>query len=334
MSNPILVEVTRGTLVESWHRGAVVVTDATGEVVIGHGDVDAAVFPRSAIKVLQAIPLVESGAADAYGFGNRELALACASHSGEAGHVALVADMLGRAGLDASDLECGCHWPFGLSQALDIARDGQSPTPLHNNCSGKHAGFLCTAVHRHEATTGYVDATHPVQRRAQAVIEDLVGVQLGPDVCGTDGCSIPTFAAPLKGFATAFAKLVSGRNVDPARAVAGQRLITACIAEPWYMAGTDRACVNLIEAGGGRVFAKTGAEGVFCGAVPEYGLGFAVKIDDGATRASEAAVAALLVEIFRPHDAGLAEAYAELSRTTLRNWEKTVVGEVRAVGLN
>jgi L-asparaginase II len=334
MSNPILVEVTRGGLVESRHRGAMVVVDADGTVLLGHGDVDAAIFPRSAIKVLQAIPLIESGAADAYGFGNRELALACASHSGEAGHVALAAHMLGRAGLDASALECGCHWPFGLSQALDIARDGQAPTPLHNNCSGKHAGFLCTAVHRHETTAGYVGATHPVQRRAQAVIEDLTGTVLGPDVCGTDGCSIPTFAAPLRGFATAFAKLVSGRNVEPVRAQAGQRLIAACIAEPWYMAGTDRACVKLIEAGQGRVFAKTGAEGVFCGAVPEFGLGFAVKIDDGTTRASEAAVAALLVEIFRPHDAGLAEAYAELSRSTLHNWEKTVVGEVRAVVLD
>ena len=331
MSNPILVEVTRGNLVESRHRGAIAVVDAFGRQVYGLGDVEAPVFPRSAIKVLQAIPLVESGAAEAFGFGNRELSLACASHSGEPGHVELAADLLGRAGLDARALECGCHWPSGQSIALAMARAGEPLTPLHNNCSGKHSGFLCTAVHLGEETAGYVRADHPVQQRAHAAMEDLTGVTLGPDVRGTDGCSIPTYAAPLSSFATAFAKLVSGENVAAERAQAGQQLIAACVAEPWYMAGTGRACVSLIEAGKGRVFVKTGAEGVFCGAVPELGLGFALKIDDGAGRASEVAAAATLSQMFRAHDPALSDVYAALSRTTLWNWEKVEVGEVRAV---
>ncbi|RYE84618.1 MAG: asparaginase, partial [Hyphomicrobiales bacterium] len=228
MSNPILVEVTRGSLVESRHRGAVAVSDAMGRMVHQAGDVSLPVFPRSAIKVLQAIPLIESGAADAFGFGDRELSLSCASHAGEAGHVALATDMLGRAGLDQTALECGCHWPFALDRALAMARDGETPTPLHNNCSGKHSGFLCTAVHLGEATAGYVRSAHPVQQRARAAIEDLTGVTLGEDVEGTDGCSIPTYAAPVAAFANAFAKLVSGQNVAAERARAGQRLIAAC----------------------------------------------------------------------------------------------------------
>lgn len=331
MTNPVLVEVTRGPAVESRHRGAVAVMDGAGRTVFSAGDVGAPTYPRSAIKVFQAIPFIESGAADAYGFGSRELSLACASHSGEPGHVALAAEMLGRAGLSGEALECGCHWPFDQPVALALAAGGGTPTALHNNCSGKHSGFLCTAVHLGEDTRGYVDAVHPVQRRAREAMEDLTGTALEPDACGIDGCSIPTYAAPLEAFAHGFAKLVSGARIAPERAAAGRRLIEATMAEPWYMAGTNRACVALMEAAPGRVFAKTGAEGVFCGAVPELGLGFALKIEDGATRASEALVAATLARIFEAEDKPLAERFEALSRQTLRNWEKTVVGEIRAV---
>lgn len=332
MSNPILVEVLRGGRVESRHRGSVVVADAKGSIVFSAGDVEAGVFPRSAVKVFQAIPLVESGAAERYGLGDRELSLACASHSGEPGHTERAADMLGRAGLTGEDLECGCHWPLQHSALLAMAREGETPTALHNNCSGKHSGFLCTAAHLGEATEGYVRAEHPVQRRARAVIEDLTGTALGLHDGGIDGCSIPTYAAPLKGFATGFAKLSSGDNVAPERARAGRRLMAACMAEPWFMAGTGRACVTLMEAAPGRVFAKTGAEGVFCGAVPELGLGFSLKIDDGTTRASEAAVAATIARMFRDHDPDVAGVFDGLSRKALRNWRKTEVGEIRAIG--
>ena len=330
MSNPILVEVTRGSRVESWHRGSVAVVDADGGIIHGLGDVAAPVFPRSAIKVMQALPLIETGAADRFSFGNKELALACASHSGEEGHVALAADLLRRAGLDERALECGCHWPSDAAVARALARQGRTPGALHNNCSGKHSGFLCTAVAMEEPTTGYVKAEHPVQERAKAAMEDLTGVTFGEDVSGIDGCSIPTYAAPLQSFAQGFAKLVAGTGVSPERAAAGQRLIAACMAEPWYMAGTDRACVALIEAAPGRVFVKTGAEGVFCGAVPELGLGFALKIDDGGTRASEIVAAATLAHIFRDRDPNVASAYDALAQKTMRNWNGIVVGELRA----
>ncbi|BDA86020.1 asparaginase [Aureimonas sp. SA4125] len=330
MSNPILVEVTRGSRVESCHRGSVAVVDGEGESVHALGDIAALVFPRSAIKVMQALPLIESGAADRFGFGDKELSLACASHSGEEGHVALAADLLRRAGLDERALECGCHWPSDSGVARVLARQGRSPGALHNNCSGKHSGFLCTAVAMGEPTAGYIGADHPVQVRAKAAIEDLTGTALGEEDSGTDGCSIPTYAAPLQSFAHGFAKLVSGQGVSAERARAGQRLIAACMAEPWYMAGTNRACVALIEAAPGRVFVKTGAEGVFCGAVPELGLGFALKIDDGAGRAAEIATAATLAHIFRDRDPDVAGAYDALARKTLKNWNGIVVGELRA----
>ncbi|WP_246191297.1 asparaginase [Aureimonas leprariae] len=331
MDNPVLVEVTRGGRVESRHRGTVAVVDASGATVFGSGDPEAPVYPRSAIKVFQALPLVETGAANRFGFGNRELALACASHSGEEGHVALAADILVRAGLGEPNLECGCHWPSSGTVARQMARNGVEPTQLHNNCSGKHSGFLCTAVHEGEATESYVQPRHVVQDRIRRTMEDVMALRLDPDEAGVDGCSIPTYAVPVRAMAHGFARLVGETGVERSRAQAGRRLIEACMAEPWYMAGTGRADVSLMEAAPGRVFVKAGAEGVYCGAVPELGLGFALKIDDGAGRASEAAAAATLSRIFRDRDAALAERFAEHSRETLRNWRKIEVGDVHAV---
>src|SRR5215210_6853486 len=143
MGNPVLVEVMRGALTESRHRGAVAVVDADGATVLALGDVIRPVYPRSAVKPLQALPLIENGAAERYGFGDEELALACASHGGEAAHVEIAARMLARAGLDESALECGAHWPSHQPSAQALARSGATPSALHNNCSGKHAGFLC-----------------------------------------------------------------------------------------------------------------------------------------------------------------------------------------------
>lgn len=330
LDNPILVEVTRGGRVESRHRGAVAVVDASGGLVFASGDVEAPVYPRSAIKVFQALPLVETGAAERFGFGNRELALACASHSGEEGHVALAADILARASLGEANLECGCHWPSSSTVAREMARRGMEPNQLHNNCSGKHSGFLCTAVHEGEATEGYVGPRHAVQDRIRHVLEDVMAIRLDPSEAGVDGCSIPTYAVPVRAMAHGFARLAGGKGVGPERAKAGRRLIEACMAEPWYMAGTGRADVALMEAAPGRVFVKTGAEGVYCGAVPELGVGFALKIDDGAARASEAAAAATLARIFEAADPTVAGRFADRSRQTLSNWRKIVVGDLHA----
>ncbi len=327
MSNPVLVEVTRGGLVESRHRGAVAIADADGASVLAVGDVARPVFPRSAVKPLQALPLVESGAADRYAFGDEELALACASHSGEPAHVEGVARMLTKAGLDLSALACGIHWPSSQAAAFALARSG-APSALHNNCSGKHAGFLCVARAMGVDHVGYCQPEHAVQRAVRAVLEDLTGTALTQDRCAVDGCSVPTWAIPLQNLALAFAKFGTGDGLGPERARAAARLRTACAENPWYVAGTGRFCTEIMRLLGPRALVKTGAEGVFCGALPGQGLGIAIKCDDGASRAAEAIMAALIAR-FLPLDDLERTALARFIRPTLRNWNGIAVGELR-----
>jgi L-asparaginase II len=317
MTNPILVEVRRGPLVESRHRGAVAVADADGSSVLAIGDVKTPVFPRSAIKALQALPLVEGGAADRYGFGDEELALACASHSGEPAHVAGVERMLAKAGLDSSALRCGAHWPSSQDAAAALARTGK-PSALHNNCSGKHAGFLCVACTMGVDYADYWRPEHPVQRRVRATIEDFTGAALGQDTCAIDGCSVPTWAVPLEKLARAFAKFGTGHGIARSRADAAARLRQACAAKPWFVAGTGRFCTDIMQLFGARVFVKTGAEGVYCGALPEQGLGIAIKCDDGAGRA--AAIMAAVIARFLPLDAAGRAALEPHLKPVLRNW--------------
>ncbi|MFN4205305.1 MAG: asparaginase [Agrobacterium albertimagni] len=328
MENPVTVEVTRGQLVESRHRGMAVVIDAEDAIVFSAGDVDSGVFPRSACKAMQALPLVESGAADAYGFGNRELALACASHSGEPEHVATAAFMLKAAGRDASVLECGAHWSSHQSVLIDQVRTLEKPTALHNNCSGKHSGFVCTCCHTGEDPRGYAGFDHPLQEAIRAIMTDLTGAVLSRDNCGTDGCSIPTYAVPLTGLARGFGKLVTGKGLEPLRAAAARRLINACMAEPFYVAGTKRFCTRLMQVAPGRIFAKTGAEGVFCALLPDKGLSFAVKAEDGATRAAEAMIVALLARHFDA-DSEERAALMKLAHHGMTNWNGLSVGTIR-----
>ncbi|TPI16132.1 asparaginase [Mesorhizobium sp. B4-1-1] len=299
MTNPVLVEVTRGAMVESRHRGAVSVFDADGKAVWEIGDTERPVFPRSAVKAIQALPLVESGAADALDFGDRELALACASHSGEPAHVELASAMLARAGLDKTALECGAHWPSSHDATIALARAGGVPNALHNNCSGKHSGFLCTCVHSGIAHGGYVKAGHALQEMVRDAMQSVTGAMHDADNSGIDGCSIPTYAVPLKSFAQGFARMATGRGFSPERAKAAKRLVSACMAEPFLVAGTGKADVALMQAAPGRIFVKTGAEGVYCAALPELGLGIALKCDDGAGRGAEAMIAAVLAKLLR-----------------------------------
>ena len=331
MDNPVLVEVLRGDVVESRHRGSVVVVDADGGVVLELGKTDRAIFPRSAVKAIQALPLVESGAADSLGLSQRELALACASHSGEVEHAELAAAMLAKAGLDASALECGAHWPMGQEAALKLAGQGEKPSPLHNNCSGKHSGFLCTCSHLGIDHHGYVGADHAAQKIVCEAMEAVTGTALGVEACGTDGCSIPTFAMPMKNLARGFARMATGVGLGPERARAAKRLIDACMAEPFFVAGTDRLDTRLMAASGGRIMIKMGAEGVYCGAIPELGLGIALKCDDGAARAAEVMVASVLQRLFAD-DAALSATLADMANPVLTNWNGIKVGALRPVG--
>src|SRR3954447_934368 len=328
MSNPVLVEVVRGALVESHHGGAVAVVDADGATVLALGDVARPVYPRSAVKALQALPFVESGAADKYGFGDQEIALACASHGGEPGHVKVASRMLARAGLDSGALECGAHWPSHQPSTQVLARSGAAPSALHNNCSGKHSGFLCVACAAGVEHRGYVKAEHFVQREVRGALESLTGVGSSVDACGIDGCSIPTWAVPLDRLAHAFARFGTGQGLSPERAKAAARIRAACAAQPYFVAGTGRFCTEVMKLFGTRVLVKTGAEGVFCGALQEQGLGIALKCDDGATRASEVAMAVMIAR-FLPMSEDERGAVDRFLRPTLRNWNGIEVGGLR-----
>jgi L-asparaginase II len=322
MTDPVLVELTRGRLVESAHQGAIAVCDAGGALRLALGDVVRPVFPRSAIKAFQCLPLIESGAADRYGFADAEIALACASHSGTPAHVACAERMLAAAGLAEPDLGCGAHLPIREEDAAALIRAGRRPCQLHNNCSGKHAGMVATAAHMGEPVAGYLAPDHPVQRRIAAALAAMTGAPVGPDVIGVDGCSAPNWAVPLAGLATAFARLATGEGPARAHRAAAGRILRAAWAAPDMVAGPGRLDTVMMRALPGRVFMKTGAEGVYCGAIPAAGLGFAIKITDGAKRASELATHALLARLVP----GAGEVPFDRALT---NWRGTRVGEVR-----
>ncbi|MFI4997329.1 MAG: asparaginase [Hyphomicrobiales bacterium] len=331
MADPVLVEVTRGGSTESEHRGMLAVMDADGRAVMTLGDTERAVFPRSAVKALQALPLIETGAADRFALTQAELALACSSHSGEPRHVEAAASMLGKAGRDMSCLECGTHWPSNEQAARQLAAAGREPTALHNNCSGKHSGFICVACATNIDPKGYVRPEHAVQRRIKAIFEEMMGVELGEASRGVDGCSIPTYASPLRGLATAFARFGSGVGLSGDRAAAAKRLREAVAAEPFMVAGSRRFDTNVMQALGAKVFTKTGAEGVYCAALPEQGLGIAVKCDDGAGRAAEAVMASLILAFvpLSEEQFGVVAAYAD---KPIVNWNGIETGRLRAVG--
>lgn len=293
--DPILVEVTRGDAVESRHRGRAVIADADGRVVACWGDREGPVFPRSAIKPLQAIPLVESGALDAFQLSEVELAVACSSHNGEHRHTRLIGNWLAKAGLAVGDLDCGAHLPFDDETAAEMIRVNERPTALHNNCSGKHAGMLTTAKHKGEPLKGYVRFEHPVQQRILGVLEQMCGVDLGQAPRGIDGCSIPTIAVPLGALALAMARIADPKDLPDRRAEAVDRIRRAWGAHAHLIGGTTAFDTRvMLSAAPGRVLVKSGAEGVCCAVLPKIKLGIALKIEDGSARAREVAMAGLL----------------------------------------
>jgi L-asparaginase II len=337
-ATPILVEATRGGIVESFHRGSVAVVDAAGALHTGWGDIDRPVFPRSAVKLLQALPLVESGAADSLGLSDAELALACASHNGEPEHAATVASMLRKAGLGASALECGAHWPYHEGSSRALAARGESPSALHNNCSGKHAGFICLGCHTSHGrdvagfVRGYIQPDHPVMQQVTGALQATTGFDLAQAARGTDGCSIPTYAIPLRRLAHAFAKVATGQGLSAGHARAAQRLRQAIAQAPQMVAGTGRFDTRVMQQFGLRVCCKGGAEGVHCAALPELGLGIALKMDDGNNaRAADVVTAALLERLLKPAGADAA-VLRSLADVSLRNWNGIEVGRLRAAG--
>ena len=319
------VQVYRGDVVESRHRISFAVADASGDILVARGKIDRPVFPRSAIKMLQAIPLVESGAADRFSLTSQELALASASHGGEPRHVDAVALWLKGLGLSEHDLECGAHLPSHGPSAERLLSAGSKPSTIHNNCSGKHAGMLTLAKHLGVPTRGYSQPDHPVQEMIGNVLKSMSGVAQLPTPA-VDGCGIPTFAIPLENLAVGMARFAEPADIIPTRTKACHRLAEAMMRCPAMVAGEDRPCTLIMESLPG-IVVKTGAEGVYTAAWPERGLGLALKVEDGATRASSVALLALL-NCLGALDDRSRERLKMVASPILRNHAGTIVGHV------
>ena len=310
--SPLTIDVLRGREVESRHVVDAVIVDADGTVIDGWGDVDRLVMPRSAAKPIQALPLVETGAAAAFELDDVELALACASHNGEEAHVDRVLAWLHRLGLSTDDLECGDQAPIHQPSLIELVALGNRPGPEHNNCSGKHSGFLSVCRHVGIPTAGYINPQHPLQTEyITPALSEVCGIDLEGQIPAIDGCGIPVWQIPMTNLATGWARLT--------KSSAGSRLLGAMMAEPFFVAGTDRSSTSIMTDPLRSVGVKGGAEGVFCGVVIEDRLGIALKVRDGAGRAADAAMHHILdkLDVVEP----------ESHRLT--NWAGTEVGSVR-----
>jgi L-asparaginase II len=313
---PALALVRRGPVTEIVHRGIAAVCRPDGTVLEAWGDPGRVILPRSAAKMLQALPLVESGAADAFGLDERRLALACASHQGTETHLALVRGWLADLGLSDDAFRCGAHAPLDKGSRIAMRQKGERPTQAHNQCSGKHAGFLTLARHL-GAGPDYVETGHPVQTAVRTAIEEVSGEPSAG--VAVDGCSAPNFALSLRGFATAMARFARPREAfSGVRSEAAERLRGAMAAHPDLVGGEGTSTTGLMRACGRGVAVKSGAAGVFAAMLPEQGLGIALKMEDGSEEGRDAAIAALLVRagaLDRAHPL-----YAELADAPLLNW--------------
>jgi L-asparaginase II len=327
-ANPILVEATRGGMVESFHRGRYVVMKADGTVIEQGGDIDALMYPRSAIKPLLALPLIESGAADAFALEDKHIALACSSHNGEEQHAQTVAAWLEKIGLSVDALECAPHYSLSLNSAIKQAADHVKLTKAHNNCSGKHSGFLSTAMHLGEDPKGYIDEAHPVQQRLIRVLEEMGDCDLSSTPRGIDGCGIPVIGMRLRDLGLAMARMADPADLSPERQNAVERVRKGCATAPFMVAGTGRFCTAIMEECGEDALVKVGAEGVYCAAFPKQGLGVALKVDDGAQRGAEVAMGALLRRHGVIDDARAEKLKAHLT-PVLTNWAGKYAGDMR-----
>jgi len=328
MSYECLVEVTRNGTVESRHLGAAVVCDFKGNVVNSWGDIDGLVFPRSALKPMLAIHLIESGASEHFALSDAELSLACSSHQGEQMHEDLVVSWLKRLGLTEAHLACGAVLPEHTERAHQLLASGQQGCRIHHNCSGKHTGFLSTALHLGVPIENYHQIEHPLQQSSLEILSDLANINLRHYPIGIDGCGLPAPTMPLIKLAHATARFANPVELSTQRARSIYRLHEAITNEPFYIAGHGTVVSELNEVSRGSVLAKTGAEGIVTAALPERGLGIALKIIDGSARARSVALLAILDHLGALSDDEKQQLQAHISPEII-NSRGRVVGEIR-----
>lgn len=324
---PLSVEVLRGSVVESQHQVMAVVVDERAVPVLYWGNIDYLTFPRSAIKMLQALPFVESGACEALGFEDKHLALVCSSHRGEKNHILAVTEIMKKAGIREDQFVCGGHWPANEATAHEMIRRGINPTPIINNCSGKHSGIIATCLHLKENPEDYDKYTHPAQVRLRKVLSEVMRHDHEKAHYGIDGCGIPTYAVPLQNLAIGMQALVNPKQPEK-RKMAAQKILNAVKHEAFYLSGSDDFTSDFIQVTQGRCIIKNGAEGVFCGVIPEKGWAFALKAEDGAARAAQAATAFLLQKLGVLKEGEL-PALKKYLEPKVKNWKGLEVGSIR-----
>ena len=330
MPSEILARVIRGETVESIHRGHFIVIDGEGKTVASAGDPSTVTFFRSSAKPFQAIPFLTSGAADAFGFTEDEIAMSVASHSGEAMHVERAARMLKKIGLEESDLKCGVHPPFYAQEAERMLRYGKEPTQLHNNCSGKHAAMLAFAKHIGENIKTYNTAENRIQKRILRCVADFTEIPEEQIAIGIDGCAVPNFALPVAAMATSFINLISPSKFPEATQTACSWIVSSMIEFPELIGGTERLDTMLMQAAPGKIISKVGADGVWlCGVLPNEnwptGLGIALKVEDGDDHRARPVVA---TEILRQLYVFTSNNLSEVSPMPMKNRRGEIVGRV------
>jgi L-asparaginase II len=332
MSTQVIANVIRGNTVESVHTGHLAIVDGEGREVTSLGDPSTVTYFRSACKAFQLIPCITSGAADAFGFDEREIALGAASHSGEQMHVEVAASMLAKAGLSESDLRCGSHLPFSSTAAEQMQRAGDAPTQLHNNCSGKHAAMLAFAKHIGADLGTYVLPGHRIQNRIRRCVADFTGVHVDEILIGIDGCAAPNFALPVRAMAKSFINLISPTKFPEPTQSACRRIVSAMMQYPELIGGSERLDTKLMQAAPGRVISKVGADGIWlCGVLPcdrwPAGLGIALKVADGDDFRARPVVA---IEILRQLGILSPDDLSDLAPAAIKNRRGDVVGQVRS----
>lgn len=327
-TDPLVVEVLRGDQPDSIHRAAAAVVDARGTVIRSWGRIGDPIFPHSALKLIKAIPLLETGACDRFGLATEEIALACSSHVGEHDQVEKIANWLHRVGLSEKHLECGAMQPFSARAVEALRRAGRPCTQLHNNNSGTHAGFLTTALHMGEDLAGYVSENHPVQQRVRRTLETMIDMEISKLPCGTDNCGVPAYAVPIYNLALAMARMAEPAQLGEARRDAISRIFSAIRLHPSLLVGPGRLSTFILEVTDGSVIVKGGSEGIFFASVPFLGLGVALKAEDGSQRAADVALLAVLscIGAFKPSQT---TALADRMEPPRRNSRGEYVGKIR-----
>ena len=326
-----MVVVKRGNQVESKHAGSIAVVDRDGNLLYGLGDITKMTFSRSALKPVQAIPVLQSGAAERFLMTDKEIAICCGSHNGEEQHTHVVESMLFRIGLQEENLQCGPHPPYNQAHYLEMVRKQVEPSAIHNNCSGKHAGMLALAMHLESDIATYHHLEHPVQRKVAESLAELAEVPEDQMLTGIDGCGVPNFSIPLHKLALVFAKLANPDSIEPlSLRQAIKRITHAMIHYPEMISGTNDFCTELMKVGNGKIIAKGGAEGVYCLGLPHRGIGIAIKVEDGNWRAATPAAVEVLKQLgeLTSHEEMALKAF---HTPVIENRKGEVVGSVEPV---